>query len=134
MSRWYTATERDAELWFDGGDTREEAIAKGRTRYGTATFWIGLASARGNRLDIFDEAVTPVTLAFDDANEENFGEDGEGGPNHWGPEDCADLSRRLNVVFAAWAQEHGYERGWVLDFAEREEIRPVLTLAHAGTC
>lgn len=134
MSRWYTATALDAEFWFDGGDTREEAIAKGRARYGAETFWIGLGAPVANNLDIFDQAVTPVTLAFDDANEANYGEDGEGGPTHWGPEDCADLSRRLNVVFAAWAQEHGYERGWVLDFSEQHEIRPRLTLAHSGEC
>ena len=49
-------------------------------------------------------------------------------------EACADLSRRLNTVFAEWARSLGYERGWQLDLADGEEIRPVLTLARAEAC
>lgn len=132
MARWYFASEIDAEYWFGGSDTRAEAIEKGRFWAKGEAFWIGLGTASANKLDIFDTAVTPVTLAFDDANEENYGEDGEAGPNHWDEDHCADLSRRLNAVFGAWAREHGYERGWMLDFTEQEEIRPILTLARAG--
>jgi len=35
----------------------------------------------------------------------------------------------MPVNVKKWATEHGYERGWQLDLADPEEIRPVLTLA-----
>jgi len=53
---------------------------------------------------------------------------------HWYDEACADLSRRLNRVFAEWAKEHGFERGYQLDLADGEDVRPVLTLARAEVC
>lgn len=134
MARWYYAFEMDAEYWFGGSDTRAEVIEKGRLCAKGETFWIGVGSPTSNRLDIFDKAATPVTLAFDDANEANYGEDGEGGPHHWDETHVADLARRLNAVFAVWAGEHGYQRGWILDFTDQEEIRPILTLARTGTC
>ena len=130
--RWYYAREMDAEYWLGACLTREEAIDRGRAWAKGETFWISLGTPFTNKLDIFDEAATPVTLAFDDANESNYGEDGEGGPHHWDEADVADLSRRLNTVFSDWAHEHGYQRGWVLDLTEQAEIRPILTLARAG--
>lgn len=130
--RWYYARERGAEYWLGGCLTRDEAINRGRAWATGETFWIALGAPFKNKLDIFDESATPVTLAFDDANEANYGEDGEGGPHHWDEAHVADLSRRLNNVFADWAQERGYQRGWVLDLTEQAEIRPILTLARAG--
>lgn len=132
MPRWYFASEKDAEYWLGGSDTRAEAIEKGRFWAKGEAFWIGLGAPTENKLDIFDRIATPVTLAFDDANEAGYGEDGEGGPHHWDEEHVADLSRRLNAVFGAWAREHGYERGWILDLTEQEEIRPILTLSRSG--
>jgi len=130
--RWYYASELDSEYWFGGCLTREEAIDRGRAFAKGDTFWIGLGAPTDNKLDIFDKEATPVTLAFDDANEANYGEDGEGGPHHWDETHVADLARRLNTVFAEWAREHGYQRGWILDFTEQDEIRPILTLSRAG--
>ena len=131
---WYYASDPEAEYWLGGCETRDHAIDKGRAWAKGESFWIGLGTTPLNRLHIFDEAVTPVVLAFDDANEENYGEDGEGGPAHWDENACADLSRRLNAVFGAWAGEHGYERGWILDVTELAEIRPILKLTTAGAC
>jgi hypothetical protein len=130
--RWYYAREMDAEYWLGGCLTREEAIDRGRALGKGETFWIGLGVPNENKLDIFDEAATPVALAFDDANEANYGEDGEGGPHHWDETHVADLSRRLNAVFADWARERGYQRGWIFDITDQAEIRPILTLARAG--
>jgi hypothetical protein len=130
--RWYYASEREAELWFGSCLTREEAIDRGRAWAKGETFWIGLGAPDDNKLDIFEKAATPVTLAFDDANEANYGEDGEGGPQHWDEAHVADLALRLNAVFGEWARGHGYQRGWILEFTDLEEIRPILTLARAG--
>lgn len=132
QGRWYYASEINAEHWFGSCLTREEAIDRGRAWANGETFCIGLGVPTENKLDIFDKAATPVTLAFDDANEANYGEDGEGGPHHWDETHVADLSRRLNAVFGEWAQERGYQRGWILDITEQAEIRPILTLARAG--
>lgn len=134
MARWYYASNSDAEYWFGGCDTRADAIEKGRAWAEGESFWIGFGTTPLNRLHIFDEAVTPVILAFDEANEENYGEDGEGGPTHWDEDACADLSRRLNAVFGTWAREHGYERGWILDVTDLAEVRPLLTLTRARNC
>ena len=127
--RWYYAIENDAEYWHGSCLTREEAIDRGRAWAKGKTFWIALGVPADNEVDIFDELATPVTLAFDDANEANYGEDGEGGPHHWDETHVADLARRLNAVFGEWAREHGYQRGWILDFSDQEQIRPILTLA-----
>jgi len=130
--RWYYGGDVDSEYWLGGCLTREEAIDRGRAWAKGETFCIGLGAPSDNKLDIFDKSATPVILAFDDANETNYGEDGEGGPHHWDEAHVAELARRLNALFGEWAREHGYQRGWVLDFTEQEEIRPILTLARAG--
>lgn len=130
---WYHAPAATSEFWFGPSDTRDAAIAKGKERHGPR-FWISEGKPFENDLKVFEPNVAPVIDRFDTVNEQNFGEDGEGGPLHWDEEACADLSRRLNAVFARWAIEHGYQRGWQLDLGDSEEIRPVLTLAHAGVC
>lgn len=125
---WYHARTVTSEFWFGPADTRAEAIAKGKLRHGSR-FAVAQGKPFENDLNVFEPNVAPVFDRFDSLNDQNFGENGEGGPLHWDDEACADLSRRLNRVFAEWATEHGYERGWQLDLADPEEIRPVLTLA-----
>jgi hypothetical protein len=126
---WYHAAAVDAEFWFGPSDTRDSAIAKGRVHYGPVRFWIAEGKPFGNDLEVFDPDVAVVVDSFDRINEENFGEDGQGGPVHWDAAACADLSRRLNAVFAEWANEHGYQNGWQLDLADGEEVRPLLTVS-----
>lgn len=130
---WYHARAAASEFWFGPSETRDEAIEKGRTRHGTR-FWVAEGKPFENDLDVFEPNVAPVFDRFDALNDHNFGEEGEGGPLHWNGEACADLSRRLNRVFAEWATEHGYQRGWQLDLGDAQEIRPVLSLAGAGAC
>jgi len=122
-----------SEFWFGPAVTRDEAIAKGRLRHGSR-FAVAEGKPFDNDLNVFDPNIAPVFDRFDSLNDLNFGEEGEGGPLHWDTEACADLSCRLNTVFAEWARLHGYERGWQLDLADGEEIRPVLTLARAEAC
>ena len=131
---WYHAATADAEFWFGPAATRDDAIARGRARLGTGRLWVAEGKPFENELRVFATDVAPVVDSFDRINELNFGEDGEGGPLHWDEEACADLSRRLNAAFAEWATKHGYHRGWQLDLADGEEVRPTLTLARADTC
>lgn len=126
---WYHAPAVDAEFWFGPSETRDAAIAKGRAHHGPVRFWVAEGKPFGNDLDVFEPDAAPVVDSFDRINEQNFGEDGEGGPLHWDEAACADLSRRLNAVFAEWATQHGYQNGWQLDLGDGEEVRPLLTLA-----
>lgn len=128
---WYHAASSEAEFWFGPAETREAAIANGRIRHGSGRLWIAQGKPFENDLDVFEADVAVIVDRFDSINEQNFGEDGEGGPLHWDEEACADLSRRLNATFAAWATSHGYHRGWQLDLADAAEVRPTLTLARA---
>ncbi len=130
---WYHARTVTSEFWFGPAVTRDEAIAKGRLRHGSR-FAVAEGKPFENDLGVFDPDIAPVFDRFDTLNDQNFGEEGEGGPLHWDAVACADLSRRLNAVFGEWARSHGYERGWQLDLADGEEIRPVLTLARAEAC
>ena len=130
---WYHAARAASEFWYGPSDTRDEAIAKGRARHGSK-FCVAEGKPFDNNLTVFEANIAPVFDRFDSLNDQNFGEEGEGGPLHWDAEACADLSRRLNATFAAWATEHGYDRGWQLDLGDPEEIRPVLTVASAGAC
>lgn len=126
---WYHAAAANAEFWFGPADTREAAITNGRTRHGTGRFWVAQGGPFAADLRVFESDVAPVVDRFDSINGEIFGEDGEGGPLYWDDVACADLSKRLNAVFADWATTHGYHRGWQLDLADGEEVRPTLTLA-----
>ena len=135
----------DAELWFGPHASREIAAEKCRTRWPDVGFWIAEGRAQANRLDVIDRGLFQpdglVGQSFDLINEELIGEGGEGGSWEWSPDAIDTLVQRLNVQFAAWATEHGYQRGWTLDLTAEEwtpaqatvpeeaRNRPMLSLA-----
>lgn len=137
-----TPTFEDAEFWFGPHPTREEAATAAAARFPHVGFWTAQAEPQANELDIFTPAMAveggPIADAFAARNEETFGEDGEGGPRWWTEDAIAVLIKRLNYQFAAWATEHGYQRGWMLDVRDQQWTdppprtapvrRPVLTL------
>lgn len=137
-----TPTFEDAEFWFGPHPTRVEAATAASTRFPDAGFWTAHAEPQANELDIFTPAMAveggPIADAFAARNEETFGENGEGGPRWWTEDAIAVLINRLNYQFAAWATEHGYQRGWMLDVRDQQWTdppprtapvrRPVLTL------
>lgn len=141
---YYSTTPafEDAEFWFGPHPTREAAATAAAARFPDVGFRTAQAEPQANELNIFTPAMAteggPIADAFTDRNEETFGEDGEGGPRWWTEDAIAVLIKRLNYQFAAWATEHGYQRGWMLDINEEQWTpppprtapvrRPVLTL------
>lgn len=109
---------QDAEMWFGPHPSREAAAtaALAKTDEG---FWTATARPVEHDLDIFDMDMVQdkgaIADAFDAANGQNLGDDGESGPMWWDEEAAQQLIDRLNATFTAWAREHGYERGWALD-------------------
>jgi hypothetical protein len=122
-ARWYYAGYEDAENWWIGGETREEAIAAGRQEYPEDSFWITCGSPMKHNLDVFYDDVHAVKCAFQNLNEDMFGEDDQGDPEaEWTQTQERDLARRLNETFAAWARENGHEKAYMLDLTPSEEI------------
>lgn len=125
MSNWYYASSEDAEHWFGARATREEAIAAGRAEYPDQAFHITIGDKMMHQLDVFDNDLDSVVSAFQNTNEELFGEDGQGDPEtEWSDAARRDLANRLNDTFAAWAREHGYDRAYMLDLRAGEMILP----------
>lgn len=123
----------DAELWFGPHASREIAAEKCRARWPDVGFWTAEGRAQTNHLDVIDSGLFQpdglVRQAFDLINEELIGEGGEGGSWEWSAEAIDNLVQRLNVQFAAWATEHGYQRGWTLDLTAEEWIPALATVA-----
>lgn len=147
MSAFYYSTVRnfeDAETWFGPHASREAAGKAARKRFPDVGFWTAEAVPQTNRLDLFAPAMFQYdgTLAdtFEAANCETIGEDGQGGSSEWDEVAIAELVTRLNYQFAAWANQHGYQRGWTLDVKDEQWTgapepagangRPVLSLAY----
>lgn len=147
MADYYYSTVRkldDADSWFGPHASREAAGEAARNRFPDVGFWTAEAVPQTNRLDLFASEMFEYegTLAdtFDAANCETIGEDGEGGSSQWNETAIADLVTRLNYQFAAWANQHGYQRGWTLDVKDERWTgvperagasgRPVLSLAY----
>ncbi|KTW02811.1 hypothetical protein [Sphingomonas sanguinis] len=109
---------QDAEAWFGPHGSREAAAtaALAKTDEG---FWTATGRPVQHDLAIFDMDMVQekgaIADAFDAANGQNLGDDGESGPLWWEEEAAQQLIDRLNATFTAWAKEHGYERGWALD-------------------
>lgn len=137
-----TPAFEDAEFWFGPHSTREEAATAAAARFPDIGFWTAQAEPQANELDIFTPAMAgeggAIADAFEARNKQTFGEDGEGGPLWWTEDAIGKLITRLNYQFAAWATEHGYQRGWMLDIHDEQWTsptprtapprRPVLTL------
>lgn len=120
---WYYANSEDSEHWFGAKATREEAVAAGRAEYPGEPFWITAGTPMRHSLEPFDDDVDSVICAFQSANEELFGEDGQGDPEtEWTDTACRDLAARLNATFAEWAREHRYDRAYMLDLAHGEQV------------
>lgn len=119
----------DAELWFGPHGSREAAVtaALAKTDEG---FWTATGRPVQHDLAIFDMDMVQengaIAAAFDDANGQNLGEDGESGPLWWEEDAAQQLIDRLNATFTAWAKEHGYERGWALDMNDEQYHGPNL--------
>lgn len=119
---WYVARRPDSEFWIGPCRSREAAIERGKVEYDVYDdFYVQEAEQTRNRLEIItDDDLEDADFSnagfFSSLNEENFGEDGEGGPSHWAEDHRKDLAKRLNETFAAWAKEHGYDKGFMLDF------------------
>lgn len=131
-----TAAFKDAELWFGPHPTRESAATAAAARCPGAGFWTAEAEPQANELDIFTPAMAgeggAIAAAFEARNKQTFGEDGEGGPTWWSEDAIATLIKRLNYQFAAWATEHGYQRGWMLDIHDQQWTPPPPRMASAG--
>lgn len=122
-TRWYYAASEDAEHWYGAVATREEAIAAGRAEYPDEGFWVTAGTPMAHHLDVFDDDLDGVVCAFQNANEEMFGEDGQGDPeNDWTDAQCKDLAARLNATFAQWARENRFDRAYMLDMAFGEHV------------
>ncbi|WP_342658677.1 hypothetical protein NPJ82_06005 [Sphingomonas sp. NY01] len=147
---YYSTTPcfEDAEIWYGPHVTREAAAIAAGQRFPGVGFWTAEAVPQTNALDIFEPSMFEpdgcIADVFEDVNAELLGEDGEGGPNHWDTDAVAALVKRLNYQFTAWAREHGYQRGWMLDVSAEEwtpacnpaptgRLRPVLSLAMGGS-
>ncbi len=125
LTRWYYAGSEDAEHWFVGGDTREAAIQAGRDHYDgeQEAFAISAGTPMRHQLDPFTDDVEGVINAFQNANEEMFGENGQGDPEvDWTDDQCRDLARRLNATFAEWAKDHGHDKAYMLDLSKGEIV------------
>ncbi|MDK8186697.1 MULTISPECIES: hypothetical protein [Sphingomonas] len=109
---------QDAEAWFGPHGSREAAATAARAKTDEG-FWTATARPVSHDLDIFDMDMVQekgaIADAFDAANGQNLGDDGESGPMWWDEDAAQQLIDRLNATFTAWAKEHGYERGWALD-------------------
>lgn len=120
---------QDAEMWFGPHPSREAAVnaAVAKTDEG---FWTATGRPVQHDLSIFNMDMVQeggaIAGAFDNANGQNFGEDGESGPMWWEEEAAQQLIDRLNATFTAWAGEHGYERGWALDMNDEHYHGPNL--------
>lgn len=124
-TRWYYAGSEDAEHWYAAGETREDAIEAGRVTYAgeQESFAISAGRPMRHHLAPFTDDVEGVASAFISANEELFGEDGQGMPEEeWSDEQCRDLAERLNATFAAWAKEHGHDKAYMLDLSAGEVV------------
>jgi hypothetical protein len=120
---WYYAGSEDAEHWFGALATRDEAIAAGKADHGQDPFWVCFGCKMKHALDVFDDDLDGVTCAFENANEDMFGEDGQGSPEEeWTDKQRKDLAARLNATFAAWAKEHGHDRAYMLDMRSAEQV------------
>ncbi|RSU65482.1 hypothetical protein BRX36_10585 [Sphingomonas sp. S-NIH.Pt1_0416] len=108
----------DAEAWFGPLGSREAAATAARAKTDEG-FWTATARPVNHDLGIFDMDMVQekgaIADAFDAANGQNLGDDGESGPMWWDEVAAQQLIDRLNATFATWAKEHGYERGWALD-------------------
>ncbi|HEX8555244.1 MAG TPA: hypothetical protein VF695_11100 [Sphingomonas sp.] len=123
VTRWYYSKTDDAEHLFGAKATREEAIEAGRAEYLGEPFWLSAGHKMLHNLDPFDSDVYCVISAFQNANADLFGEDGQGDPEtEWTDEQCADLATRLNVTFAEWARQHGHDRAYMLDITSTEQV------------
>lgn len=126
---WYHARHEDAEHWFGAKVTRDEAIEHGRAEYDGEPFFICSGQSMKHDLTIFDEDLDGVVCAFQNRNEELFGEDGQGDPeNEWTDTNRRALVDRLNEAFANWARECGYDKAYFLDMQQHETI-PALPAA-----
>ncbi len=130
---WYHARHEDAEHWFGAKATRDEAIAHGRTEYDGEPFFICSGQPMKHDLTIFDEDLDSVVCAFQNRNEELFGEDGQGDPeSEWSDVNRDTLVYRLNQTFAQWAEECGYDKAYFLDMQQHEAIAALPTSEEAG--
>ncbi|EGI55062.1 hypothetical protein SUS17_2082 [Sphingomonas sp. S17] len=120
---------QDADFWFGPHGSREAAVTAARAKT-DEEFWTATGRPVRHDLDIFDMDMVQengaIADAFDAANAQNLGEDGESGPMWWEEDAAQKLIDRLNATFTAWAKEHGYERGWALDMNDERHHGPNL--------
>ena len=114
--RWYYSDQPDAEWWHRGGETREEAIAVGRSAYDAAEFWIAQCRSMVPSFDLFDADDICERLNEDEC----WWEDGWTGE----PDDKAkrDLEARLKETFVAWFAEKATLDGASLDEMSSERV------------
>lgn len=118
-TRWFYANNHEAEWWYHGGATRDEAIAAAKASYPGEAIWIGEARRMTPGFKVFDAEELRERLGEDEC----WGEDGwEGDP--CSTEADAELESELSAVFERWFAKHCTLDGAQLDFIGQAEQVP----------
>lgn len=123
---WFYAEAEDADGYHSARD-RDDAIAKGIKMFGGQSFWI----CEGRRALLHDDNLFDadgVLEAFEERNEEAWGEDGPDATV------TREMKRELEVMlesaFSAWRAKHKPYSAWALDETRHAEtINPEPTHA-----
>lgn len=123
---WYFAGSEDSEHWFGALPDRDSAVSAGRDDYPEG-FWVCFGEKMPHVLEPFDDDLDGVASAFENDNEDLFGEDGQGSPGEdWTDDQRRDLANMLNATFAQWAVKYGHHRAYMLDMKVAEFVGPEL--------
>ena len=118
--KWYFSD--DEERYLEGGSTREETIAEGRSNY-EGTFYI-MEATKGK----FDFHIDDYRYfeQLDCQNEEQLDPDGDGLAAHLTKEQGIDLVKTINDAIDSWLERNTINlESWGFDETRnREEINP----------
>lgn len=120
MSKWYYTPDREESLWYEAGDTREDAIKQGMNDYPDYGFWIALCTKQDFAMNMTGQDVLEELQGH---NEDIDGEDNEFIWDSTTKEQQNDLGEMVTAAIHAWVEKHKIDIGaHVFGAIEHEEF------------